>query len=95
MGCRSCDLTRIYKQFEEKRRKKAQAEAEARAKAAAAASKPVIKENPITMVIDKSQPTKTKKRKSDPKVEEENIEIIEKKEDTPAEEPIEKSVDAE
>lgn len=82
-GCPSCDLTRIYKQFEAKQKAKA-----------AEISKPEVKEEPVITVINKSQPTKSKKKKVEPKTEELKIEISEEKiEETPVVE--EETVDAE
>lgn len=66
--CRSCDLSRIYKQFEAKKKAKA-----------AEISKPEVKEEPVITVINKSQPTKSKKKKVEPKIEEPKIEISEEK----------------
>ena len=66
--CRSCDLSRIYKQFEA--RQKAQA---------SEISKLEVKEKPAITVINKSQPTKKKKKKIEPKTEEPKIEISEEK----------------
>lgn len=66
--CRSCDLSRIYKQFEVKQKAKA-----------AEISKPEVKEEPVITVINKSQPTKSKKKRVEPKIEEPKIEISEEK----------------
>jgi len=74
MSCESCELKRIYKLFEEKKRRK---EAEIMAQTKSVSIDEKSEENSIEEVI-KPTPTKTHKKKTvEPKIEE----IAEKTED--------------
>lgn len=85
--CRSCSLARIYKQFEEKAKKETQAAKET-------ALGVIATEIPVVSIIDKSQPTKTKKKRASKKEKTEEV-IEEIKEDVVEETPSEEIIDAE